>query len=140
MVDKLVALVLALVVAACWGPSEPSVLRGVTLTPTASAYVAGQTVSAILANGSLVEISYGGGCDIGLERSAGGEWVAYGPQTRLCTASLLTLLPDAEATVAFRLEPTVESGTYRLRMGVAPVRRGSAQDVRSPSFSVTAPE
>ncbi len=133
-------LLLPFVAAACGGLSEPTSLSGVTLTPTAEQFVVGQPVSAILANGSPVEISYGGGCDIGLERPAGGGWIAYGTQQRPCLQILNTLPPGADATIHFPLEASVEPGTYRLRMPVAPTHRGSGREVRSATFTVTAPE
>jgi hypothetical protein len=133
-------LLLPFVAAACGGPSEPSSLRGVTLTPTAERFVVGQPVAAILANGSHVEIGYGAGCDIGLERPDGVGWKAYGTQRRPCLGLLNTLSPGAEATIHFPLDASVEPGTYRLRMPVAPVYRGSGREVRSGAFTVTPPQ
>ena len=136
----LLTLLLPFVAAACGGLSEPTSLTGVTLTPTADRFVVGQSVSAILANGSPVDIGYSEGCDVGLERPAGAEWIAYGIQRRPCLDMLNTLSPGATATIHFPLDASVEPGTYRLRMPVAPVHRGSGRDVRSDPFTVAVPE
>jgi hypothetical protein len=123
----------AIVIAACSSPSAPPWRP--SLRTDASSYVAGGTISATV-NSAATNISFGA-CPLRLERWVGGEWAQLAPPTYDCDASLLVLPRGRADTILYFLDRGLESGKYRLVMGVMRSERFPDQ-LRSAAFVVRA--
>lgn len=105
----------------------------VVLIPTKNVYSPSETVSAQLFNRSEEQIGYGT-CSLRVEQLAGGRWNLIGPAEVACDALLIVLAPTSTRVMQLQLDPTLESGTYRLRLEILPNTNLPVRYIYSPEF------
>ena len=128
----LVCPLLMLALSGCSASTAPQT-GDVVLIPTKNLYTSGETVSAHLFNRSQEHIGYGA-CSLRVERFEAASWVLIGPQQVPCIGILYVLEGGNTRIVQLQLDPTLESGIYRLRHEILPHTSLPARYIRSPEF------
>ena len=130
----LVYSVSVLALAGCSQSTEPK-NDNVVIVPTKNVYAPGESVSAQLFNRSPEQIGYGS-CSLRVEQLAGARWNLIGPAELACDAVLIILSPTSTRVMQVQLDPTLESGTYRLRLEILPNTSLPTRFIYSPDFRV----
>ena len=130
------ALVAAFALAGC-SEVVASNAQDVSLAIDKNVYVAGESISAQLINGSDEQIGIGA-CDLRLEHLSAGGWATVGPESVLCIGIMYIIEPGGVRQATLPLEGTLSAGLYRLRQTVYPKTQLPTQFVRSTQFRIQA--
>ena len=125
------------ILSACASPMAPNSPEDAELAiiPTKTNYAVGETLSAQLFNRSATQLDYAECAD--LEKYQGDKWVHVSPAIGACiTLILYRLDANSSRTLEIRLNSTIPSGLYRLRIQISREDGRPLRDVYSPTFQI----
>ena len=132
---RIIASLTFFLVAACTPsmqtPDSPS---GIEFRVDPDVAAAGDSVTLELDNDSRETISYNL-CSSALQHRLDEDWGDI-PEARACTLELRILGPDENAEFRLQLPPTLEPGDYRYTTTIHLEQGGSAELLRSDTFTV----